>query len=74
MANMPTAFIASYGSGKPVIAILAEFDALPGLSQKVSPVREEREGAANGHACGHSIFGNGQHRGGDCSVSRDGET
>jgi len=57
VANMPTAFIASYGSGKPVIAILAEFDALPGLSQKVSPVREEREGAANGHACGHSIFG-----------------
>jgi len=57
VANMPTAFVASYGSGKPVIAILAEFDALPGLSQKASPVREEREGAANGHACGHSIFG-----------------
>jgi len=56
-ANMPTAFVASYGSGKPVIAILAEFDALPGLSQKASPVREEREGVANGHACGHSIFG-----------------
>jgi len=57
VANMPTAFVASYGSGKPVIAILAEFDALPGLSQKASPIREEREGAANGHACGHSIFG-----------------
>ena len=57
VANMPTAFIASYGAGKPIIAILAEFDALPGLSQKASPLREEREGAANGHACGHSIFG-----------------
>jgi aminobenzoyl-glutamate utilization protein B len=57
VAHMPTAFIASYGSGKPVIAILAEFDALPGLSQKASPLREAREDNANGHGCGHSIFG-----------------
>ncbi|MFQ5824935.1 MAG: amidohydrolase [bacterium] len=57
VANMPTAFIASYGSGKPKIAILAEYDALPGLSQKASPVREPRENNTNGHACGHSIYG-----------------
>src|SRR2546421_10472270 len=36
-SGMPTAFVASYGTGKPVIGILAEYDALPGLSQKVSP-------------------------------------
>ncbi len=57
VAHMPTAFIASYGSGKPVIAILAEFDALPGLSQKAAPEREAREDNANGHGCGHSVFG-----------------
>ena len=37
---MPTAFVASYGSGKPVIGILAEYDALPGMSQQVAPVRK----------------------------------
>jgi aminobenzoyl-glutamate utilization protein B len=59
IAGMPTAFVASYGSGKPVIGILAEYDALPGMSQKVSAVREPlREGAA-GHACGHSGLGTG---------------
>lgn len=57
VAHMPTAFIASYGSGKPVIAILAEFDALPGLSQKAAPEREARPDNANGHGCGHSVFG-----------------
>ncbi len=57
VADMPTAFIASFGSGHPIIGILAEYDALPGLSQKATPVREEREGSVNGHACGHSIFG-----------------
>ena len=57
VANMPTAFTASFGSGKPVIGILAEYDALPGLSQAVSPRQELRPGATNGHGCGHSIFG-----------------
>ena len=57
VAEMPTAFVASYGSGKPVIAILAEFDALPGLSQASTPERKVlREGGA-GHACGHHLFG-----------------
>jgi len=57
VAGMPTAFVASYGSGKPVIAILAEYDALPGLSQQPEPVRAARPDAANGHGCGHSMFG-----------------
>lgn len=57
VAGMPTAFVASYGSGRPVIGILAEYDALPGLSQEAAPERRERAGASAGHACGHSIFG-----------------
>jgi aminobenzoyl-glutamate utilization protein B len=57
VAGMPTAFVASFGSGKPMVGILAEYDALPGLSQDVSPERKERPGAAAGHGCGHSVFG-----------------
>ena len=57
VAGMPTAFIASYGQGSPVIAILGEFDALPGISQKASPVKEPLEEGAPGHGCGHNIFG-----------------
>ncbi len=56
VAGMPTAFIASWGEGKPVIAILAEYDALPGLSQQVTTERKEAGGTA-GHACGHHLFG-----------------
>jgi aminobenzoyl-glutamate utilization protein B len=59
VSEMPTAFVASYGSGKPVIGLLAEYDALPGMSQKVSPQREPVEPAGNGHACGHSGLGTG---------------
>lgn len=59
IAGMPTAFVATYGSGKPVIGILAEYDALPGLSQKVSPEREPVREGAPGHACGHSGLGAG---------------
>src|SRR5918992_784437 len=57
VAGIPTAFVASYGSGKPVIGVLAEFDALPGLSQ--APVAERRPVVehAPGHACGHHLFG-----------------
>ena len=54
---MPTAFIASYGSGKPVIGILGEYDALPGISQKASPVKEPLLKGAAGHGCGHNLFG-----------------
>src|SRR5688500_18847755 len=57
VAGMPTAFVASYGQGRPVIAIMGEYDALPGISQKASTVKEAaREGAA-GHGCGHNLFG-----------------
>lgn len=57
--GMPTAFVASFGSGEPVIGILAEFDALPGVSQAAVPVRQERAGITAGHACGHHLFGTG---------------
>ncbi len=59
VAGMPTAFIASYGSGSPVIALLAEFDALPGLSQAAVPNREPVAEGAAGHGCGHHLFGAG---------------
>ena len=59
IAGIPTAFVASYGEGKPVIGILAEFDALPGISQSASPVREALADKPNGHACGHHLFGVG---------------
>ena len=59
VAEMPTAFIASYGSGKPVIGILAEYDALPGLSQKTVPYKEPLEKGKAGHGCGHNMFGAG---------------
>ena len=57
VAGIPTAFIASYGSGHPIIAILGEFDALPGVSQEAVPEKKERPGSAAGHACGHHLFG-----------------
>jgi len=59
VAGMPTAFVATYGSGKPVISILGEFDALPGISQKVSPTKEALVPGAAGHGCGHNLFGTG---------------
>ncbi len=59
VSDMPTAFVASFGSGKPVVAYLAEYDALPGLSQKVSDVREPLLEGACGHGCGHNLFGPG---------------
>ncbi|MBP7704590.1 MAG: amidohydrolase [Caulobacter sp.] len=58
IAGMPTAFLASYRNGDgPVIAILAEFDALPGLAQAASPVKTPIAGQAGGHGCGHNLFG-----------------
>lgn len=57
VAEIPTAFVASYGSGKPVIGILAEFDALPGLSQEASPEKKAITGKDAGHGCGHHLFG-----------------
>lgn len=58
VADIPTAFVAEWGKGGPVIAILAEYDALPGLSQSDAPVREtDEKGAA--HGCGHNLFAAG---------------
>jgi aminobenzoyl-glutamate utilization protein B len=55
---MPTCFIATWGSGKPVIGILGEFDALPGLSQKANtPVQDPVVSGAPGHGCGHNMMG-----------------
>lgn len=59
VAGMPTAFIAEYGSGTPVIAILGEFDALPGLSQDATPLQKAIAAGAAGHGCGHNLFGVG---------------
>jgi len=56
VAGIPTAFIAEYGSGTPIIAILGEYDALPGLSQKAVPEKSSA-GEAAGHGCGHHLFG-----------------
>lgn len=58
VADIPTAFVAEWGSGGPVIAVLAEFDALPGISQSDAPTRQE-DGKAAAHACGHNLFGAG---------------
>ncbi len=57
VAGLPTAFLASYGEGKPVIAILGEYDALPGISQKAQPTKEPLNVGAPGHGCGHNLFG-----------------
>ena len=57
VADIPTAFTATFGEGKPVIGIMGEYDALPGLSQQAVPEQLPREGATYGHACGHHLFG-----------------
>jgi len=59
VAHMPTAFVASYGSGHPIIGVLAEYDALPGMSQQAAPYREAVTAGEPGHACGHSGLGAG---------------
>jgi len=57
VAGIPTAFVATYGSGRPVISVLGEFDALPGISQKAQPTKEPLNEGAAGHGCGHNLFG-----------------
>ena len=59
IAGIPTAFVASYGAGGPVIAILAEFDALPGITQDAVPTRSPIATKGAAHACGHNLFGAG---------------
>ncbi|WP_100260209.1 amidohydrolase [Qipengyuania seohaensis] len=58
IADIPTAFLAEWGEGGPIIAILAEYDALPGISQTAAPTRQQSEHGA-GHACGHNLFAGG---------------
>lgn len=57
VAGMPTALVATYGQGRPIIGILGEYDALPGISQKAKPVKEALEAGSAGHGCGHNLFG-----------------
>ena len=60
LAGIGTAFVASYGSGGPVVALLGEYDALPALSQRAaSPVQEELVPGGSGHGCGHNLLGVG---------------
>lgn len=59
VGEMPTAFIATYGEGSPVIGILGEFDALPGLSQEPVPIKSPLHEGKAGHGCGHNLFGAG---------------
>ena len=57
VAGMPTAFVARYGTGRPVIGVMGEYDALPGLSQKAVPEKMPLAAGAAGHGCGHNLFG-----------------
>ncbi len=57
VADIPTAFVASFGNGEPVVGILGEYDALPGINQDRVPERLPIEGKGGGHACGHNLFG-----------------
>jgi aminobenzoyl-glutamate utilization protein B len=57
VAGIPTAFVASWGQGRPVVALLAEFDALPGLSQDAVPERRPLADGGPGHGCGHHLLG-----------------
>lgn len=57
VAEIPTAFVAEYGSGTPIIGIMGEFDALPGLSQKPVPYKDPLNEGSAGHGCGHNLFG-----------------
>ncbi|MDI9337432.1 MAG: amidohydrolase [Alphaproteobacteria bacterium] len=57
VADIPTAFVATFGTGSPVIGILAEYDALPGINQDCVPFRSPISGKEAGHACGHNLFG-----------------
>ena len=59
VAGIPTAFVATFGEGQPIIGILGEYDALPGLSQDAWPSRKVLKEGAAGHACGHHLFGVG---------------
>lgn len=58
-AGIPTAFTATYGSGAPVIGLMAEYDALPGMAQDTVPFKSVPGNGGNGHGCGHNLLGTG---------------
>ena len=57
VAGMPTAFVATYGSGRPAVGVMGEYDALAGVSQKIAPKKEPLVEGAPGHGCGHNVHG-----------------
>ena len=57
VAGIPTAFVATFGEGSPIVGVMGEYDALPGLSQRATPKREPLVDGAPGHGCGHNIHG-----------------
>ena len=57
--NIETAFVATFGSGYPVIGFLGEFDALSGLGQEPNKTNPEPTGVNVGHGCGHNLLGTG---------------
>lgn len=59
IGGMNTAFMAEWGKGKPILGFIGEYDALPGLSQKVQPIKEALEDGGPGHGCGHNLLGTG---------------
>jgi len=59
VGGLNTAFVADWGKGKPVLGFIGEYDALPGLSQKLQPTKEAIEEGGNGHGCGHNLLGTG---------------
>jgi aminobenzoyl-glutamate utilization protein B len=59
VGDLNTAFVAEWGKGKPILGFIGEYDALPGLSQKLQPTKEPIEVGAPGHGCGHNLLGTG---------------
>ena len=59
VGGLNTAFVAEWGEGKPVLGFIGEYDALPGLSQKIQPTKEAIKDGGNGHGCGHNLLGTG---------------
>jgi aminobenzoyl-glutamate utilization protein B len=57
VGDMPTAFMAEWGSGSPIIGFLGEYDALPGLSQKLQATQDPEVDGGPGHGCGHNLLG-----------------
>ncbi|MFN2236752.1 MAG: amidohydrolase, partial [Anaerolineales bacterium] len=59
VGGLNTAFVAEWGEGKPILGFIGEYDALPGLSQKLQPTKEALVEGAPGHGCGHNLLGTG---------------